>query len=633
MVVPRPEYPRPQFARPDWLCLNGEWQFEVDCGDSGYDRGVHKGDQELEQRIVVPFCPESTLSGIGNADFMPVVWYRREVTIPEAWTGRRVLLHFQAVDYDTTVWVNGQEVYRHRGGFTPFTCDLHGITRPGETALVVLRARDDNRPAQPRGKQSTRFDNYSVFYTRTTGIWQTVWMEPVPDCHLRRPRITPDVANGMFHLEQPISQNRPGLKLRATLRDADGRISTAECRADLDLAPRLYLPIPEERRRLWSPRDPYLYGLEIELVDSDGQVIDRASSYAGLRGVAIDGKQVKLNGEVVFQRLVLDQGYYLNGIMTAPTDEDLRRDIELSMAAGFNGARLHQKVFEERFLFYADRLGYLVWSEFGDWGCSGFGAQHDHQQPSITYAAQWLEALERDYSHPSIIGWCGLNETAQRLHDRITVLDDATRAMFLAAKAMDTTRPVLDTSGYSHRVPESDIYDSHDYIYEDDFHEGLEKFKQRHAGLPEGQPFLNPDVNRPTFATMIALMGGGPLIWSIPYRGQPYFVSEFGGFKWNPNVPPKSADENLRSRTTSWGYGSDPVSPEDFFNRFQAVCDVLLDNPDMFGYCYTQLTDVFHEENGLFFFDRGPKFDLERLRAIQARPAAIEAASDSRVGR
>ncbi len=623
MEIPRPEYPRPQCVRADWLCLNGEWQFEVDAGDSGYDRGLHKSDDDLRQRITVPFCPESPLSGIGNPDFMPAVWYRRSVTIPEAWAGRRALLHFQAVDYDTTVWVNGLEVYRHRGGFTPFTVDLHGVAGPGETAVIVVRARDDNRPSQPRGKQSTKYENYSVFYTRTTGIWQTVWLEPVADCHLRRPRITPDVANGLFRLEQPISQNRPGLQLRARLRDAEGVIATAECRADLDFAPRLDLAIHQARRRPWSPSDPFLYDLEIELVDSAGAVVDAVRSYAGLRGVAIDGRRVKLNGEVVFQRLVLDQGYYPDGIMTAPTDEALRRDIELSMAAGFNGARLHQKVFEERFLYHADRLGYLVWGEFADWGCSGFGSMHDHQQPTITYAAQWLEALERDYSHPSIVGWCGLNETAQRLHDRVTVLDDATRALFLAAKALDTTRPVLDTSGYAHRVVESDIYDSHDYIYEDDFHEGLVKFARRHEGIPTNKPFLNPNLDRPAFATQMA-SSSTPLIWSIPYRGQPYFVSEFGGFKWNPNLPPKSAEENLKGRTTSWGYGSDPVSEEDFFNRFQAVCDVLLDNPDMFGYCYTQLTDVFHEENGLFFFDRGQKFDLERLHASQRRRAAIE---------
>lgn len=593
MSIPRPEYPRPQFVRPDWLNLNGEWQFEMDPGDSGLERGLTRRD--LKDRIIVPFCPESSLSGIGHTDFMQAVWYRRVVTIPEAWKGRRVLLHFQAVDYDATAWVNGVEVGRHRGGFTPFTCDLHGVASPGETVTIVVRARDDWRLPQPRGKQSQRYENWGCMYTRTTGIWQTVWLEPVPEVALRRPRLTPDVANGMIRLEQPLTQNRPGFKVRATLRDAGGIVSTAFCAADLDLSPRLDLPIPESRRRLWSPRDPYLYDLEIELVDTKGAVVDRATSYAGLRSVTVDGQAIKINGEAVFQRLVLDQGYYPDGILTAPTDEALRRDIELSQAVGFNGARLHQKVFEERFLYHADRLGYLVWGEFPDWGAWS-GPEGDRQQHGITYAAQWLEALMRDYSHPCIIGWCGLNETAQPITDHITTLDDSTQALFLAAKAMDTTRPVLDASGYSHRVPEADVYDCHDY------EQDVERFRANHAGLAEGRPFQNGPADK---------------LWSIPYRGQPFFVSEFGGTWWNPNVRPDDY---------SWGYGRRPESLEEFYKRFQGLCDVLLDNPHMFGYCYTQLTDVYQEQNGIYTFDRRPKFDAERLRRIQTRPAAIELA-------
>ncbi len=617
MPIPRPEYPRPQFVRSEWLCLNGEWQFEIDAGDSGKERGLTQIERELSARITVPFCPESPLSGVGNTDFLHAVWYRRVVEIPAVWTGQNVLLHFQAVDYDTTVWINGKEAGRHRGGFTPFTIDLRGLARPGETATIVVRARDENRISQPRGKQSTQYAPYSCFYTRTTGIWQTVWMEPVPDVALRRPRLTPDVANGLIRLEQPLTNNRPGHRLRAVLRDAGGDIATVTCRANLDLTPRLDLPVPPERRRLWSVEDPHLYDLEITLLDAQDNIVDQAASYAGLRSVTLDGPVVRINDAPVFQRLVLDQGYYPDGVMTAPTDDALEQDIRLSQAAGYNGARLHQKVFEERFLYHADRLGYLVWGEFGDWGCSGHGPQHDHQQPGIAYAAQWLEVLERDYSHPAIIGWCPLNETAQTLGDRIATLDDATRALFLACKAMDTTRPALDTSGYAHRVPETDVYDSHDYIYEMDFQEGLERFLARHSGLPEGQAFTNPSADR-------LLSGATRPVWSTPYRGQPYFVSEFGGLKWNPNAPIKSAEENQKERKTSWGYGSDPVSVEDFYRRFQALCDALLDNPYMFGYCYTQLTDVYPEENGLYDFHRQPKFDMARIHAIQQRPAAIE---------
>ena len=599
--VPRNEYPRPQFRRDEWLCLNGEWQFEIDQGDSGLDRGLLE--RQLNAKIVVPFCPESQLSGIENHDYLNAVWYRRTVDVPASWRGQRVQLHFQAVYYDATVWVNGVEVGRHRGGFSPFTIDLGDVG--GETVTIVVRARDGHEAPQPRGKQTREYGPSGAIYVRTTGIWQTVWMEPVPETALARPRITPDVGNGLIRLEQPLSNNRPGLRLRATLSDEAGEVVTAESPADLDLAPRLDLAIPEERRRLWSIDDPHLYDLQIELVDANEKVLDSAQCYAGLRSIAIDGKAIKINGEVVFQRLVLDQGYYPDGIMTAPSDEALVRDIELSQEAGFNGARLHQKVFEERFLYHADRMGYIVWGEFGDWGCNRLGPMYaEHQKPGPDYITQWLEVLARDYSHPSIVGWCPLNETWQSIIDRITALDDVTRGMYLATKAMDTTRPVLDTSGYSHRVPEADVYDSHDYTQDPD------TFRVRHTGLATGQPYANrpSDWNLPAHLV-------GDLVWSIPYRGQPYFVSEFGGIWWNPNA--KEGED-------SWGYGERPKNIEEFYDRFEKLCAILLDDPDMFGYCYTQLTDIYQEQNGIYGLGREEKFDMDRIRAAQQKEAAIE---------
>ncbi len=661
---PRPEYPRPQFRRDDWLCLNGQWQFEIDAGDSGLQRDLQVRD--LSGEITVPFCPESDLSGIGHKDFMHAVWYRREITIPPEWAGRHALLHFGAVDYDATVWIvrpatesasviaakeeeqnettqksivghtvvkNGfeiTEVIRHRGGFTPFTCNLREVAQPGETVQVVLRARDSNNVAQPRGKQASTFYPESCFYTRTTGIWQTVWMEPVHEFSLKRARITPDLANNCFHIVQPLTKNRRGLTLRARLM-ADGEtLHEATVRADLDLSPHFDLKVPHEKRRLWSPSDPFLYDITIELLDTtdDNRVLDCVQSYAGLRSLAIEGKKVLLNGEPIFQRLVLDQGYYPDGVMTAPTDEALKNDILLSQAVGFNGARLHQKIFEERFLYHADKLGYMVWGEFPDWGCSGYGPQHDHQTPTMSYVAQWLEELERDYSHPSIVGWCGLNETHQSIGDKITLLDDATRAMFLAAKAMDTSRPVLDTSGYSHRVLETDVYDSHDYIIDDDFAKGLEKFKRRHALTDDPKKPLSDKEWR---QGGVYINANGYKQMSTPYCGQPYFISEFGGFRWNPAAQKDDsmvtdADGKMKpsERKESWGYGSSPVSVEDFNLRFEAVCKFLLDHEEMFGYCYTQLTDIFPEENGLYTFDRQPKFDNAFLKAVQERKAAVE---------
>ncbi len=605
--VPRGEYPRPQFVREDWLCLNGEWQFEIDPGDSGIHRGLLE--RELKDRITVPFCPESQLSGIENHDYYNAVWYRRSAMIPAEWTGKRVLLHFQAVDYDSTVWVNGVEVGRHRGGFTPFSCDLSGVAAPGDEIIIVLRARDEGRKPQPRGKQAREYGPEGAIYVRTTGIWQTVWLEPAPEISLRRPRITPDLANQRFRLEQPISGNAKGLRLRATLSDGEGEVVRAETSAEVDLSPRLDLPIPDDRLQLWAVGEPHLYDLEIALIDADGNAIDKATSYAGMRGISIQGKAIKINNKTVFQRLVLDQGYYPDGIMTAPSDAALIEDIELSMAAGFNGARLHQKVFEERFLYHADRLGYIVWGEFGDWGCSGNGPlDGEHQKPGPDYITQWLECLERDYSHPSIVGWCPLNETWQTLTDRITMLDDVTRGMYLATKAMDGTRPVLDTSGYSHRVPEADVYDSHDYTQDPD------TFRERHAGTADGKPYLNSADSWGLPARMV-----GNIHWSIPYGDQPYFVSEFGGIWWNPDV--KEGED-------SWGYGERPRDLEEFYDRFEKLCAILLDDVSMFGYCYTQLTDIYQEQNGIYKFDRGQKFNLERIRAAQIKAAAIELAEE-----
>lgn len=593
--IPRPEYPRPQLERADWLCLNGEWQFEIDPGDSGLERGLRE--RPLQGRITVPFCPESALSGVGNTDFLNAVWYRREVILPREWQGRRVLLHFQAVDYDATVWVNGQELARHRGGFTPITCDLSGVVAPGETATIVVRARDDHRLPKPRGKQERQYANHGCEYTRTTGIWQTVWLEPVGVVHFQRPRITPQVTRSLFHLELPLSANLPGATVTAVLRDAQGEVSRAGFTLGAESAPSLDLPIPPQRRRLWEPGDPHLYQIELTLASPAGEILDTARSYAGLRSVAVDGLKVLINGKPVFQRLVLDQGYYPDGILTAPTDEALVQDIRLAMQAGFNGARLHQKVFEERFLYHADRLGYLVWGEFPDWGVGGFGAMPEHQRPTATFITQWLEVLERDYSHPAIVGWCPLNETWQAITDQLTALDEVTWGMFLATKAADRTRPVLDASGYAHRVPQADIYDCHDY------EQDPAKFAAHHSGTRSGKPFVNRGWPEPTAE------------FSIPYRGQPFFVSEFGGIWWNPRAA---------EGEDSWGYGERVKSLEAWYARFEGLCNVLLDDPAMFGYCYTQLTDVFQEQNGIFYFDRKAKFDLTRLHAIQTRKAAIE---------
>ncbi|MBA8794972.1 beta-galactosidase/beta-glucuronidase [Friedmanniella endophytica] len=594
---PRPEHPRPQFVRTDWLNLNGTWQFETDRGDSGLERGLRT--RELAGEITVPFCPESELSGVADVDFHEAVWYRRTIEVPADWAGRRVLLHFAAVDHDATVWVNDVEVVRHRGGFTGFEADITDQLDGDHRAVVVVRARDSRHGIQARGKQSREYANHDCDYTRTTGIWQTVWLEAVPQTRLLAGAVRPNVAAGEIVVELPVTGNRSGWTASATLADAQGEIVTGAVRVDLDRTPTVTLAVPEDRRRLWAPGDPHLYDLTLRLHDADGAVVDEVASYTALRSVAVDGQAVTINGERVFQRLVLDQGYWPTGIMTAPSDDELRADIERSLAAGFNGARLHQKVFEERFLYHADRLGYLVWGEFGDWGANVGGDPTRNQHPTAAFVNQWIEAVRRDRNHPAIVGWCPLNETHQVIDDHYTQLDDVTRAMFWATKASDPTRPVLDASGYAHRVLETDVWDSHDY------EQDPARFAANQAGLAEGRPFANRS-DRGEF--------------SLPYVGQPYFVSEFGGIWWNPDALAKEGTDHR----DSWGYGQRVADEEEFYRRFAGLVDALLDDPRMFGYCYTQLTDVFQEENGIYRFDRSLKLDLDRIRAAQQRQAAYE---------
>ena len=598
--IPKPEHPRPQSTRPDWLNLNGTWDFERDRGDSGLERGLLE--RELAEEILVPFAPESIASGIGDVDFLTAVWYRRRVRIPAGWSGRRVLLHFGAVDHDATVWVGGEEVARHRGGFTSFTADL-GVRADEEELVITVRARDTRDEPQARGKQATWYANTECFYTRTTGIWQTVWLEPVPEAHIRQAHIEPQLGDASFTVTPELSHRTAGLRFEAVLRDAAGEITRASVPAGLGA--RVVLRIPADRVRPWSPEDPHLYDIALRLVDGtgdDARVVDEVASYGGLRSIAIDGQDLLLNGRRVFQRLVLDQGYWPDTLMTSPDDAALVRDIELSMAAGFTGARLHQKVFEERFLFHADRLGYLVWGEFGDWGAGG-GLGKDAQQPTASFITQWIEAVERDRSHPSIVGWCPLNETYQPLHDRITQLDDVTAGMYRATKAADPSRPVLDASGYSHRVPGADVYDSHSYEQDPD------AFRREQAGLADGRPFVNELVGR---------------AMSVPYAGQPFFVSEYGGIWWNPAEAEAAADDADPERAVSWGYGERVASVEEWHARFRGLTEVLLEDPRMFGYCYTQLTDTFQEQNGIYDAQRRPKFDIARIRQVQEKRAAYE---------
>ena len=580
--IPRNEYPRPQLVRDAWLCLNGEWEFEIDAGESGEARGLVKA-PKLAGTITVPFCPESKLSGVEHKDFMRCVWYAKTLNIPAEWKGKRILLHFGAVDYLATVWVNGKQVGTHTGGYTPFAFDITDCLNY-ENDRVVLSAFDDVRSHnQPAGKQSSRFASYGCSYTRTTGIWQTVWMEAVEDLHIGSLRMTPDTAACAVTVECRLAGDPAGAALAVRVTYDGKEVGTASAAGITGNSVTVTVPLSE--KHLWEVGIGNLYDVELTLT-KDGKPADRATSYFGLRSVSLVGRTFRLNGRVVFGRWVLDQGFYPDGIYTAPTDEDLKNDILNSMKLGFNGARLHEKIFEPRFLYWADRLGYLCWGEHANW-------ELNISEPGAIahFLPEWLEAVERDYNHPAIIGWCPFNETWDfrgRAQDN-SVLSQVWRV----TKALDATRPVIDTSGNFH--VETDIYDVHDY------EQDPKKFVTYYAQIPEGivmdQCARSADRARNT---------------RQHYDGKlPVFISEYGGIRWT-------------DKKDGWGYGKGPETEQEFLDRYKGLTDVLLDNEDIMGFCYTQLFDVEQEQNGLMTYERKFKFDPAVMHAINSREAAIE---------
>ena len=570
--LPRPEYPRPQFHRDPWVNLNGNWTFTFDPGKSGMQRDLANA-TGFDRTIQVPFCPESPLSGVGHTDFIEMMWYHRKLTVPLDWAGKRIILHFGAVDFECEVFINGQSVGRHWGGTVSFNFEITRFVQPGQEHDLVVYVRDELRAGhQPGGKQCPDFKSRGCHYTRTTGIWQTVWMEAVNPHGLKSIQIIPDLDGSQFVLTPAFYSLRQGLSLQVTLGDGEKVIGLVTAPAMDGVPVAIPVPLP----RLWSPESPFLYDLTFDLIDeTTGTPIDHVSSYAGLRKIHLQDGKVYLNNQPIFLRLVLDQGFYPDGIWTAPDDASLERDIQLSQQAGFNGARLHQKVFEERFHYWADRLGYLTWGESSSWGLDV------KEIPSArNFLSEWREIVCRDRNHPSIIAWTPFNETwdtgDRRQHNRLHI--DA----YELTRSLDPTRPVNDASGYAHA--RTDLWTVHTY------EQSPEKLKEL-LNPQDGQPWRNfPDRE-------------------IAYEGQPYIVDEFGGIKWIPEDRRPFADN-------SWGYGEGPRTLEEFYNRLKGMVDALYGYPHVAGYCYTQLTDVEQEQNGIYNYDRSVKFDIEKIAKI-----------------
>ena len=601
---PRAEYPRPQFERSEWVNLNGEWTYEFDLANTGFERRLFEN-KGFADKIIVPFCPESKLSGVEHKDIITGIWYHRTIQAPATWSEKKIMLHFGAVYYEAEVYVDGNFVGRHFGGSSPFALDVTKYLADGKVHDLVVRANSDlRRRTQGAGKQSLRSFSYGCVYTRTTGIWQTVWLEATNDYSLDHIQVITDIDQHHVVFTPRYYRTLASNTLTINIKD-NGKLVAKKVMPQVEGMP---IIVPMKKYQTWSPENPKLYDVEYIISDKDGKVLDRISSYLGMRKVHTDGNKVYLNNQPYYQRLVLDQGFYPDGIWTAPSDEALRRDIELSMAVGFNGARLHQKVFEERFLYWADKLGYLVWGEYASWGI-------DVSLPETArnFISEWQNIVIRDRNHPSIVTWTPMNET---WYPDNVQYPRFVKDVYDTTHITDPTRPVNTASG-GIITNEYDICAMH--CYEQDG----ETLKNT-VYNPETGAFRH---NRSRTQVLFKTSSGCPIVGDVVnkadfvqavYDGKrPYILDEFGGIKCLETTPGVELDQKGKPRTASWGYGKSAVTREDFYKRLAEQVDALLSISDkVWGYCYTQLTDVEQEENGIFYYDRRAKYDAARLKQI-----------------
>ncbi len=573
-------HPDPQRRRDDWLSLDGQWQFAIDA------RATAAANPDLvkwNKRITVPFSPETIASGLEISGFIPACWYRRTFKAPRLGRGQRLILRFGAVDYQATVWLNGRLVTMHQGGYTPFDCDITDAIDPkAAEQTVVVHAEDDPADlAKPRGKQDWQEQPHSIWYVRTTGIWQSVYLERVGSSWLQELNWTASVERFEIGLVAHIAEPADGLRLRVhlhvgpkTLSRDEYAVISGEVRRGIALSD----PGIDDYRNelLWSPEHPVLITADLELCDSSGRVLDAVHSYTAMRSAGVLGDRFVLNGRPRYLRLVLDQGYWPESGLTPPDDEAARRDVELTKAMGFNGVRAHQRIADPRYLYFADLLGLLVWEEMPS-------VYRFSPQSVMRLAGEWSQAIARDRSHPSVIAWVPMNESwgvpdlPTNDSHRETV-----RAMYHLTRALDATRPVIGNDGWE--MDETDIIAIHDYD------RSAENLRQRYCDRYEPRRMLA--LERPGHRVL--------LLKDEAYRGQPIMLTEFGGI--------------ALSQEGTWGYSQED-SPEALANHYRQLLAAVHDLPVFSGFCYTQFADTYQEANGLLYADRRPKFPLEEIHA------------------
>jgi beta-galactosidase/beta-glucuronidase len=572
-------HPRPQLERSGWISLNGFWDFAIDV-DGRWDTC----DQVVwDQQIRVPFSPETKASEVAFTGFFQQCWYRRQFKTPELKPQDRLILHFGAVDYSARVWVNGQLAVVHSGGYTPFKVDITDLLDGPVQTIVVCASDDPHDLAKPRGKQDWQLEPHSIWYPRTSGIWQTVWLEPVGATSIYSLRWAGSVDRWEIGVEARVRGPRTdGLRLEVKLWEGktvlvdDSYVVKSE-----EVVRKLSLPDPgiddSRNELLWSPAKPTLIQARLQLVDASGTVLDSVRSYTALRSIAIQGDKLVLNGRPYPLRLILDQGYWPDTGLTAPSDEALRRDVELVKSMGFNGVRKHQKIECPGFFYWADTLGLMVWEEMP--------SAYRFTKSSIErLTTEWVAVLDRDISHPCIIAWMPFNESwgvpdlpdsaAQRHY---------VQALYHLTKTLDPSRPVIGNDGWESVA--TDIIGIHDYDNQPS------RLAHRY-GADERIPNL---FKRERPGGRMLLLGGP--------ADQPLMLTEFGGIAYSSE----------RNRT--WGY-TRVETADDLESAYRQLMEAVHSCNILAGFCYTQFTDTFQEANGLLYADRTPKFPLEKIREI-----------------
>lgn len=583
----RMQHPRPQFIRDEWELLDGKWNFKFDDHDKGLSEGWHQTIVD-PQTITVPYTYETQMSGINDPSHHPVVWYEKEfeVTEPEHYS-----LIFEGVDYICQVWLNGNLLGMHQGAYERFEFDLGSNLKEG-TNKITMRIKDSMDCEQPRGKQRWQKDNFGCWYVQTTGIWKSVWLEKHLTQHrIENVKITPDIDRDRVIFEPKIHSSYLGISSSNYSLEIEVSFNDHLVNSYRGTFTHQMVPIEMDTRikedaswgtKQWSPETPHLYDVTFKLIDAEGVLLDEATSYFGMRKIHIKNGQVLLNNCQLYQRLILDQGYWPESGLTPPSLEALEKDIEKIFELGYNGLRKHQKIEDERFFYLCDKKGMLVWSEMP--------STFNFNDIAITnFIDEWEKIVEQNYNHPSIITWVPFNESwGIKDIQRREKQQKFTEAVYYLTKTIDDTRPVITNDGWEHTI--SDIITLHDY------EESGEVLKMRYE---RKEKFLE-DEQQYSYARYTMADG-------YQYNGQPILISEFGGIAF--------ATDNEKK----WGYGEQVQDEEQFMKRFNDIHKAIQDIPYIIGYCYTQLTDVEQEVNGLLDPQRNPKVNIAEVFEINTR--------------